>query len=259
MESLDAADIMYNLSKTYEDCRSYVDRGLVRHYEQDGVEIYRLRVAFKLCFQRPDNFYFEWVERPLGDPEKADYRVSALWTEGSQTYRHFFSEKQVLPCQSLELAIATATGTSKGASMTVSAYLLPSLKQKVRTMLRLKELERVEDAIVDGVDCYHLKGKTWTDSEEEFWIEKEKCLLKRVRVGIVIKPGIDESKFLAIKAIDEQKALEYRQFRESQTEARRFWNQIDYHEADIDCPIEPGDFVFAAERKSDLIPSFNVL
>ena len=63
----------------------------------------------------------------------------------------------------------------------------------------------------------------------------------------------------AIKRFDPKQAEEYRKFRLSQTEERRFWNQLDYHEAAVDKPIGPDVFKFDPLEPSDLIPSFAVL
>lgn len=261
--TLDAADIIFNLSEVYANCSTYEDRGLVRHFEDEQLESYRHRIAFKTRFERPDKYYFEFVAPPVGDPKTAQYRVSAIWSGENGVYRVFHPQDEAQLCPSLDAAIASSTGISRGSSLTVASYILPSLKQRMRTMFRLKELQRAdkdsEDCLLDGVPCYLLKGKDWKDAEEEMWIEKETYLFRRVRVCIVIKPGVDEAQYEAIKAADPAQAEEYRKFRLAQTEERRFWSQIDYHEATANAELSDKAFAFDPEGISDLIPSFNVL
>ena len=186
---MDAADIMYNMAEVYANCGSYQDRGIVRHFEQDKgetraipmVEAYRHRVAFKTYFNRPDRLYFEWAEPPVGDPETATYRVNAFWTAGDKVMRLFYSQPGAAVCPSLDYVVAASAGISKGASVTIAAYLLPSLKQKMRTLFRLREVVHLEDCEVDGRPCHLLKGVTWSGGEEELWVDAQDYLLRRTR------------------------------------------------------------------------------
>lgn len=277
---MDAADIMFKMAETYANCRTYQDRGLVRHFENESSEDYRHRVAFKTSYASPDRFYFEWALPPLIQQEGEEplHRISALWNNAPQTaetaeaaanqhttvgpygsFRHFHSQTEALPCANLDQAISAAASLSKGASITIAAYILPSLRQKLRTLFRLRELNLIADDTLDGVTCHYLRGRNWSGTEEEFWIDRESYLLKRTRVAFVIKPGVDENQLAAIRKIDPAQAEEYRKFREAQTEERRFWNQIDYHHCAVNEQIADSEFVFEAQAKSDLIPSFAVL
>jgi hypothetical protein len=271
---MDAADIMFKMAETYANCSTYQDRGLVRHFEQEDREDYRHRIGFKTNFKRPDAFYFEWAETPIGDPEVAQHRISALWTslptdhgKGStgqspavrQAFRQFHSQSEAQICPSLDYIIAAAAGVSKGSSVTVAAYILPTLRQKMRTLFRLRELNLVCQELIDGCSCHYLKGQNWGGTDEEFWVDNETFLLKRTRVAFVIKPGVDENQLAAIKKIDPEQAEEYRKFREAQKEERRFWNQLDYHAAAIDEDIEDQAFIYDPSAKSDLISTFAVL
>jgi hypothetical protein len=283
---LDAADIIIKMAEVYEKCSSYIDRGIVRHYETiEAGEVLRHRVAFKTFFKRdmddrqPDKtaqYLFEWAEPPVGDPETAKHRVSAFWTENKKVMGLLHSQSGAAAMPSIDYAVASTAGISKGASVTVAAYLLPSLKQKMRTLLRFKELVREDDlneggepdkggAIIDGLRCFKLRGHTWNGSEEELWIDDEKFLLRRVRATIVVKPGVDEAQLAAIAKVDPKQAEEYRKFRLSQTEERRFYNQIEYFEAEVDTLKSIGKaaqreiFKFDPIVESDLLPSFSVL
>jgi hypothetical protein len=112
---------------------------------------------------------------------------------------------------------------------------------------------------VDGRLCHLLKGRTWSGTEEVLWVDAQNFLLRRTRVAIVIKPGIDQAQLEAIKRFDPAQAEEYRKFRLSQTVERCFWNQLDYHHAVVDEPIADDVFKFDPLQESDLIPSFAVL
>jgi hypothetical protein len=264
---MDAADIMYNMAEAYANCATYQDRGIVRHFEPaqsgdvvPGAEVHRHRVAFKTSFNRADqSYYFEWAEPPVGDPETATYRVNAFWTAEGRVLRLFHSQPGAQPCPSLDYVIAASAGISKGASVTVAAYMLPSLKQKMRSLFRLREVTHSGDCEIDGRLCHMLVGQTWSGSEEELWIDASDFLLRRTRVDFIIKPGVDEAQLEAIKRFDPEQAEEYRKFRMSQTEERRFWNQLDYHQADVDKPLDEDTFKFDPLKESDLIPSFAVL
>ncbi|MBS1996695.1 MAG: hypothetical protein JSS86_10305, partial [Cyanobacteria bacterium SZAS LIN-2] len=174
---MDAADIMYNMAEAYANCTSYQDRGIVRHFEQanpsaaaaspeasEMLESHRHRVAFKTYVSRPEKYYFEWVEPPVGDPETAVHRVNAFWTDGGKVMRLFHSQAGAEVCPSLDYVVAASAGISKGASVTIASYLLPTLKQKMRTLFRLREVVLLEECELDGYQCYLLKGQTWSGS-----------------------------------------------------------------------------------------------
>jgi hypothetical protein len=258
---MDAADIMFKMAETYANCSTYQDRGLVRHFEQEDREDYRHRIGFKTNFKRPDAFYFEWAETPIGDPEVAQHRISALWTSLPTDHGKGSTGQSPAVRQAFrqDYIIAAAAGVSKGSSVTVAAYILPTLRQKMRTLFRLRELNLVCQELIDGCSCHYLKGQNWGGTDEEFWVDNETFLLKRTRVAFVIKPGVDENQLAAIKKIDPEQAEEYRKFREAQKEERRFWNQLDYHAAAIDEDIEDQAFIYDPSAKSDLISTFAVL
>lgn len=257
---MDAADIMFSLAQAYANCKSYCDRGIVRHFGDGESESYRHRVAFKTIFERPDKMYFEWMESPVktNEEQEASHRVSAFWCDGKTTQRQFYSQSDPVISQSLEHAITASAGLSKGASVTVAAYMLPTLRNQMRTLLRLQDVRRLDDAVVDGVECYMLKGQTWNKATEDLYVDKSNNCLKRMRVEIVIPPGVNEAQYEALKKADPVSAEEYRKFREAQTEERRFVNQIDYHEVLLNKPVEKA-WLVEARQKSDLVNSYNVL
>lgn len=256
---MDAADIMFSLAEAYSTCQTYEDRGLVRHFEQEDVESYRHRIAFKTLYSAPNKAYFEWVERPLGNPESAPYRVNAFWSDGEKSCLQFFSHESEKQVPSLDYAVAASAGLSKGSSVHVFGYLLESLRLKMRTLVRLQEVERLADERVDGISCFHLHGRAANGSEENLYIDQENFLLRRARICIVIKPGLDEAQYQAIKAADPVQAEAYRKFREAQTEERRLWNQIDYHEATINAGLKDAQFKYEKQGVSDLVSAFNIL
>ncbi|MBU6454752.1 MAG: hypothetical protein KGS72_23495 [Cyanobacteria bacterium REEB67] len=230
---------------------------------EPAAEVHRHRVAFKTVYLAPNKYYFEWAEPPVGDPATATHRVSAFWTQGEQVLRLFYSMPGAQICPSLDHVIAGSAGISKGSSVTVASYLLPSLMSKMRTLFRFKELVRVDDCRIDGHTCHTLKGQNWNGGEEHLYIDSKEFLLRRTRVAFVIKPGVDEAQYEAIKRADPAQAEEYRKFRQSQTAERRFWNQIDYHQAEVNKLEANGAsgalFKFDPLQESDLIPSFAVL
>jgi hypothetical protein len=262
---MDAADIMFKMAETYANCKSYQDRGIVRHFEREDVEEYRHRIAFKTNFKRPETFYFEWAETPLGAPETAKPRISAVWSDsspstGTQAFRQFHSQTTAQACPSLDYVIASSAGISKGASVMVASYILPTLREKTRALFRLRDLNLEGDAELDGQLCHYLQGHNWGGGEEEFWVDKETFLLKRSRVAIVIKPGVDEKQLAALMKVDPQQAEAYLKFREAQTEERRFWNRFDYHEACVNQELDDEQaFSFDPVRKSDLAAGLAVL
>jgi hypothetical protein len=195
-----AEEILSALSDAYFRCRSYRDVGVVTtRYFPDNRPERITQKPFWTVFGRPDRFRFEY--RNCFIPVKAEWR-SVVWAAGGET-RSWWNVRQPLePASNLREALRNFGGTSSRLSWIVPSLLPTGWANGKRW--KLAELARLDDATIEGTDCYRVQGHfptapnhaeeceqavretlgeemTWNPqvSPTTFWIEKGRLLLRR--------------------------------------------------------------------------------
>ena len=178
-DSLTAKQILDRMAQTYAGCKSYHDSGIVKSViiMADGnVTIER---PFTTAFVRPDRFRFEYESRfeieEVGFNRKHRHIV---WCKGKEVQTWWSIKPGIEKRVSLGIALAEATGVSGGSAHTIPALLLPE-EVGGRRLTDVKEAKRVDDAKVDEVECYCIRGKC-ADSPITLWIEKTTFLVRRI-------------------------------------------------------------------------------
>jgi outer membrane lipoprotein-sorting protein len=58
--------------------------------------------------------------------------------------------------------------------------LLPEFKDDFNGLTHMTEKARLEDSLIDGVDCYCIKGE-WSETPTTVWIDKKTFLLRKIQ------------------------------------------------------------------------------
>jgi len=168
---LTGEQIVRKMTTAYATAKSYEDVGLVQDIPSGGSTPEPVN-SFKTYFVRPGKFRFEWEDVfPAGER-------NILWSEGKGVFAYWSwagLEKQ----ESLEMAIAGATGVSRGAAHTV-----PTLLMKEIGGFRLNELQRlalVREERFEDTDCYVVRGFHPFGFPIDIWIAKSDFLIRRER------------------------------------------------------------------------------
>jgi len=182
--------VIADMTKKYAECLSYQDSGVARILVH-GKPSPHPRL-FKTYFVRPAHFRFDWTET-IDMPEfrnDGSYKprrltgVNLVWStpEGVHEYYDgalYSNGGAIRPVEDLNLAVASATGVSLGAALTV-----PSLLTSKIHAFRLTELQSLvflPDVKFEGVTCYHIQGKSMSPPEtDELWIGKKDFLLRKL-------------------------------------------------------------------------------
>lgn len=174
--------IIQRLTALYGGCRSYEDQGFVDNITDPGTDRERReRVQFRTAFLRPTLFRLEWrkLDQFSGKPEE----VEAIWCDGTKAYsKNRFSEVPV-ECESLDHAIAGATGV---AAHTVSSLLMPGVLSFA--FLRQGSLSSMPDEAIAGDDCSHICAVT-PEQRTDILVSKNTSFLRRIREERIIKGG----------------------------------------------------------------------
>ena len=176
----------------YAEFSSYRDCGQVttRFTHLNGSHGHTTMRLFKTAFVRPDRFRFEFLNRHGGE-KWARYVV---WAEGKKVMTWWDVESRLEHLESLNMAVAGATGVSGGAAYTIPAPLMPAeIGGAMLTDLdRLTRLISLGDEPLREVACYRLQG--WfpprppqPDEEEQavegpltLWIDRGTFLIRRM-------------------------------------------------------------------------------
>ena len=169
--------ILKCMATVYATCTSYCDTGLVstRFIEDKGTRT--IEKPFTTAFVRPDRFRFEYQDgshQAIVWREGETVRVEWPWTGIAEL------PPQLIKPESLELALAGATGVSGGSAHTIPALLLPE-EVGGRRLTDMTEVKQIEDTLSEeeGVECCQIAGK-YAGHPIVLWIEKATFCLRRM-------------------------------------------------------------------------------
>lgn len=152
-----ANELIASVAEVYRSAKSYRDTGAITAFDADG-ESERDHVTFKTAYVRPGRFRFEWRE-----PWPIDGTVRrVVWSDGRESRTWWqvplgddLDEQE----PSLELAIAGATGVSRGTAHAIPSLLLSphvdgrSIKDLVRPRIeRDTTLDQRRVWVVAGIN-----------------------------------------------------------------------------------------------------------
>ncbi|MBA2431208.1 MAG: DUF2092 domain-containing protein [Chthoniobacterales bacterium] len=167
-ETPTAESLLQQMVAAYSSARSYSGTTFVRYLNADGSE--RFHVAFKIWFLRPSSIRLDAESKKEG----ALPRREVLWSDGA-TIRTWSTGKPVVAQSKIKIAGSGMFGTY--------AYHVPTmLEESYAGTRRLHELSApmlAGDEIVEGVDCYHIRGG-WEGDEYEVWLGKEDHLVRKI-------------------------------------------------------------------------------
>jgi hypothetical protein len=170
--------LLERMAKTYAECRTYQDSGIVRtdFVHADPEEDFTTYTSFTTAFVRGDAFRFEF-----GDADENGLIIDnrcILHRRGIHITTHWDINGGFGKVYSLADALGGAAGISDSTSRRVPPLLLPKELPSPR-LSEIKEPKWIEDAEHDGVACYRVEGKRGGGSTT-LWIDKQTFLLRRI-------------------------------------------------------------------------------
>lgn len=177
-QTFGARDILRKTAVTYRASKSYVDSGTVetvyttRSGERTG------ETHFKTAYVAPTDFRFESHMKDFGSTE-----VGFIVRQSQDGLDVWFSSDPDLfrDIASIQEALDGGAGISRDASGMIPGLIFPGTKLG-GDIVRLTDAVRLEDAQIDGFDCFQVQGFRWpnTGRPTTVWIDKESFLIRRV-------------------------------------------------------------------------------
>jgi hypothetical protein len=172
-DNMTAREIIDRMQSTYANSRTYRDSGVVEMIFTGSVN-QTIRKPFTTAFVRPDRFRYAFEEKKPGGQD----RVFIIHREG-ESVQAYWTLQDDLKFESLDRAVAAATGVSNGSAVTVPAMLLPE-EITWRRGLRFNQPQRIDDQNFEGADCFRLQDLILSTIPATFWIDKKTMLLKKI-------------------------------------------------------------------------------
>jgi outer membrane lipoprotein-sorting protein len=180
--------ILDRMALAYRECRSYRDTGLVTTTFTSQDRHWTEETEFHTAFVRPDRFRFEMSDRG---------KRYIIWRRGAEVRTWWDLEGKHSREESLDAAIAGATGVSRRSAHTIPALLMSDLSGT--TVTDLAEPVRLPDGVTQAADCFRIRGRI-SDNAETIWIDKGSHLIRRIeeerpsgtRRDTTYNPAIDD-------------------------------------------------------------------
>jgi hypothetical protein len=185
---INAQQIIQQLSAVYANCQSYEDQGFVETTMDAGTAHERReRVAFRTAFLRPMYYRLEWKRCDPFTGQSKPEETEVIWCDGAKAYARSRFELDFHECESLDHAIASATGV---AAHSVSSLLMPNILSF--KFLRHGNLSSAPDEIVFNEECCHLCAST-EEQRTDLLVSKSGFVLRRIREERLLKGGANVS------------------------------------------------------------------
>ena len=186
-QSLDARQILTRVAQVYQASKSYVDTGTVHTVYTTRAREWTGKTQFSTAYVAPHDFRFESTMDDFGTIE---VRFIA-WRDRSDVKAWSSSAPDLLQdIASIQEAIDAGAGISRDTSGMIPGLIFPGSKLG-GDIVRLTSASRLEDAQIDGIDCFQVRGFRWpnTGQPTTVWIDKERFLIIRVFEESTIKNG----------------------------------------------------------------------
>jgi hypothetical protein len=187
--SIDAHRVLQEVVARYASFASYADEGSVsQRLRSHGAEHV---IRFSTAYRKPFHFRFDFT-RPHAHPPLAHIVTRfAVMTDGTAVHsvmqRHS-EPPQVETAESLQLAIARATGISAGSAHHIARLLLPQVTGL--SLLDLVDARLEPDTTIGSTPCYWLAALHPRSGElTRLCIEKDTLLIRRTQTHMGTSPS----------------------------------------------------------------------
>ena len=151
-EAFTAKQVLDRMSKTYAGCKTYGDSGVVKTLFVQDTGTRTVEIPFKTAFVRPGQFRFEYKNG-------TDRHI--IWSKGKDVQTWWDLQPGIQKPESLQLAVAGATGVSSGSAARIPAMLMPD-SSRVGVAYTSVMPNGSKMARLTRSNAFALKGSTWT-------------------------------------------------------------------------------------------------
>jgi hypothetical protein len=187
-----AEQVLAGMTAAYGSLRSYKDTGTVT----SKILGWDYEITFDTAFVRPNLFRFAWVAPHPFPPLKHLTTQSAICSNSSGTTTStegWGQAPQTLQNDSLQLAVAGATGVSGGSAHTIATLLMPKIWTTPFgvSLPNLESPRLIGIETVEGTECYHIAGTAPRVGQYDLWIGTRDHLLRKLERVVADSPEVE--------------------------------------------------------------------
>lgn len=148
-----ARELLKDVVARYRAIGSYADTGMVQALDRPKSS----PMSFETAFRRPDDFRFRFSSPHPYGPKRHLVSRSQIGMDAGKPYywsQHYSSPPELEQQESLQMAVAGATGVSRGSAFTIWSLLFGEEGQDLFSMLARPRLRKF--ACIDGVRCHRV-------------------------------------------------------------------------------------------------------
>lgn len=161
-------EILAQMNQAYANCTTYQDTGVVTTTFINSTGRTTIQKPFFTAFVSPDRFRFEYK-----DSLSSTAPPYIIWRDGVEVLSWSIINPGIRTEDSIGTAIARATGVSDGSAATIPPLLLPEIGLR----MFYGETQRIDDAVIDGVNCFRILENATGDT---VWIDAKTFLIRRI-------------------------------------------------------------------------------
>jgi hypothetical protein len=174
---MDSREILISLGAAYRAMSSYSDSGVVLTYL--SADEPPNETLFRTWFSRPDSFRFDWRSHHPYLPLRHLVTNRSIRSVGGSTIR-WQDDPEREDADSLDFAIARATGVSQGAALHVPQLLMPGVIEAFQFgEMERQTYEGVE--LFENAPCHVVAGYHPNGTPHRLWIDESRALLRKIR------------------------------------------------------------------------------
>lgn len=174
--------ILEKVGAVYSAALTYRDSGLVRTIYSPANRNFSTDMPFTTAYSAPDRFRFEF-HVPFPDNSNSLNRRWIVFRNANEVKEWSFLKPAVSVEQSLDLAIAGASGVSDGAAHNIPALLMPHEISGRKLIANSDAARLIDDAKCGEFECFRVQRIIHTekgDTTQTMWIAKSSFLIKRI-------------------------------------------------------------------------------
>jgi hypothetical protein len=186
VDTLTAPDILERVAAVYAAAQTYQDKGLVTTTFTSPERAFTAETSFVTAYSSTaGRFRFEFLgPLPMPGPSSppCPERRQIIFRDRNRVYQWSYL-KGLGATESLERAVARATGVSKGSAHRIPALLMPSEIGGRKLTSNTDTAERIDDARLPTGECYRIRRMLQTKMgvrTETVWIDGGSFLIRRV-------------------------------------------------------------------------------
>ncbi len=177
LDALDAREIFKRTRHVYRTSGSYLDTGRVETVYIQPTREWTGVTEFRTAYVAPSDFRFE--------SSMADFVIRKVgfivWLDGDGARRWTSNQPDVIEeIDSVQSGLDGGAGISRDTSGMIPGLIFPGTKLG-GDIARLRDAVRLEDAEIDGHDCFRVRGFRWPHKGPTIvWIDQQSFLIRRV-------------------------------------------------------------------------------